>query len=157
MDIEVVIDDEEDILRVYSRPDTDTWGLSDLRQSDFARLMAKHSGISMWRMKFCGDNPHQYAMDSVPVNPEKRKGTAVCKAKLLKELGLRFFAHSANHAHISARCAGCNFHVDYETGLCKRSDGKACGFDIKSSQFSISKTLSNKKFFNVSYAIYNAP
>jgi hypothetical protein len=141
-DIEVEIDDDEDIIRVYTRPDGDTWNLTKLRQSDFARIMASHSGISLWHK--CTD---QYAMERMQTT--KRKGTAVCKAKDLKELGFRFFAKSADAEHLSARCVGCDFEVDYTKGLCKRTDDAPCGFDIATNESSTSKTLANKKYFKV--------
>ncbi len=124
-----------------------------MRRSDFARDMVRHSGISLWRLKYCGETPHEYAMSRVPTNPNKRKGTAICKGKILKDLGLKFFAHSETHAHISARCGGCNLQVDYDKGLCQILDGSACGFDIKAKGVSLSKTLSNKKIFTVSFSI----
>jgi hypothetical protein len=145
-DIEVEIDDDEDIIRVYTRKDVETWGLAQLRQADFARVMAAHSGLSMWQR--CND---QFAMDRLPT--DKRKGTAKIKAKVLKDLGLKFFAQSPTAEHLSVRCVGCNFEVDYEKGLCKRADDTPCGFDIVANSAPTSKILANKKRFKVSVPI----
>jgi hypothetical protein len=71
-DIEIEVDDDEDIIRVYHRFESETWGYAKLRKSDFARIMDVHSGLSMWQK--CTD---QFAMDKYTT--DKKKGTAKIK------------------------------------------------------------------------------
>jgi hypothetical protein len=143
IEIEVADDEDEDIIRVYHRFQTEPWAFSKLRGTDFARVMDGHSGLSMWHN--CTD---QFAMDRYQT--DKKKGTA---AMLLKELGFKFFAKDKDAEHLSVRCAGCDLEVDYTKGLCKRADSSPCGFDIVENAAPDSKKLANKKFFNVSVPI----
>ena len=145
-DIEIEVDDDEEIIRVYHRFESETWGYAQLRKSDFARIMDGHSGLSMWHK--CTD---QFAMDRYTT--DKKKGTAKIKAKQLKELGFKFFAKSEDAEHLSLRCDGCDLEVDYSKGLCKRTDGSPCGFDIVENDEPTSTKLANKKYFNVSVPI----
>ena len=91
-DIEVDPDDDTYIIRIYKRYDSEKHVFAKLRLKDFARVMSKHSGLSMWRN--CSD---QVAMDRYPT--DQRKGTTKIKAKLLKELGFKFFAASLTADH----------------------------------------------------------
>ena len=147
--VEIQLEDDEDIIRVYTRfPDEEAWTFTKLRPKDFARIMGSHSGISLWRLRYC---TRQFAMDQLKTR--KLTGTAICKAKTLKDLGMRFFGSRMDDPHVSARCAGCNLNVNYQQQeLCQKSDSSDCGFKLEA-QTSLCKTLSNKKMFTIDLAI----
>lgn len=140
MVVEIELADDEDIIRVYTRRPDEIWAFSKLRASDFARIMAQHSGISLWRLKY---STREEAMAALGTG--KLTGTAVCKAKILKDLGLRFFAKNPDNGHISARCVGCNLAVNYPE-LCSKPDGADCGLKLDAAD-SVAKALSNKRIF----------
>lgn len=146
MAVEIELDDEEDIIRVYTRWPDQTWALTKLGAKDFARIMATHSGISLWRLKY---STREEAMAAL--NTQKLTGTAICKGKVLKDLGLRFFAKKPDDGHISARCVGCNLATNYPT-LCEKLDGSDCGLKLESEK-SLAKTLSNKRIFVIDHPI----
>ena len=92
-DIEVFPDDDTEVIRVYKRYDSQSYAYTKLHLKDFARVMAKHSGLSMWRN--CSD---QDAMNRF--SSDQKKGAARIKAKLLKDLRFRFFSPSATADHL---------------------------------------------------------
>lgn len=125
-DTEILLEDDEDIIRVFLRWPDEPWGFSKLRRSDFGRHMSNHSGISMLRLKYLEDR--QEALNWF--QSDKVKGLAICRAKQLKGLGLRFMAASPTGKHISVRCPLCNLGVDYPI-LCKPNIGDACCLGLK--------------------------
>ncbi len=120
--VEIALDDDEDIIRAYKRWPKKAKVLP--QQSDFQRVMAKGNGISIWRLKLCS---RQDAMDAYGVAPEMLKGTVIIKAKLLKDLGMRFAGQSQTTAHIAARCVGCDMNMSRDV-RCKPIDNTGeCG------------------------------
>lgn len=145
-ELQVEIADDVEIIRVFTRKDSQSWGLDKLNQADFARVMANHSGLSMWR-----NLSDEEAMRRLPT--DKRKGAARIKAKALKDMGLAFFAQTKTAEHLSVRCVGCNFAVDYSKGLCKQKNDSPCGFDIVESPSPTSKILAKRNFFTITTPI----
>ncbi len=137
MDIEIQLANDEEIVRVYTRTAEQGFLFRKLVRSDFARNMNVHSGISLLRLG------NKYLTRKQALNwfrTKKLKGLAISKAQILKELGCRFFAKSADDPHVSMRCPPCNLEVEYSK-LCKSTDGKACMLDLQMKD-SLSKTLS---------------
>lgn len=134
--------DEEELIRVYTRRPDEPWSFRKLRSSDFARIMASHSGISLWRLK------HITREDAMArLGTAKLTGTAVCKAGALKALGVRFFGTSTDDAHVSTRCAGCDLHTNYEQReLCAKLDGSRCGFELHAENSMCATLLKNGIF-----------
>jgi hypothetical protein len=124
-DAEISLEDDEVIARVFFRYPNEREMFGQLRSTDFARNMRKHSGISLLRMKYLTT---QQAIDWVPSN--KLKGLAICKVRQLRQYGLQFMAPGTHHSHVSARCRPCNLLVDYPA-VCNASDGRVCDFDIE--------------------------
>lgn len=149
MTVEVLLENDEDIIRVYTRyQDDEPWTFKKLRSKDFARIMASHSGISLWRLKYCTP-AHAMAQ----LKTKKLTGTAICKARTLKELGLRFYGSNAEDPHVSARCVGCNLNLNYSGHeLCQKVDSSDCGFKLEAAK-SLCAKLANKKFFKIDLAI----
>lgn len=146
--IEVDLADEEDLIRVYTRRPDEPWSFKKLRSSDFARIMASHSGISLWRLKHI---TREEAM--ARLGTAKLTGTAICKVGTLKELGLRFFGKSQDDAHVSARCPGCDLSTNYEQNqLCAKLDGSRCGFELHAEN-SICATLLKNGIFSIDLPI----
>lgn len=86
------------------------------------------------------------------LDTDKLKGTALCKAKVLKDFGLRFFAKSQGDPHLSTRCVGCNLNVNYGNELCRKLDDTNCGLKLEK-EHSVCKTLTNQKFFRIDLPI----
>ena len=140
--IEINLDDDEDIIRVYTRRPDEPWSFKKLRSSDFARIMASHSGISLWRLKYT-TREHSMAQLGTP----RLTGTAICKAKVLKDLGLRFFGKSQQDPHVSTRCPGCDLNVNYEQReICQSLDGSGCAFELHSEKSLCAMLLKNRIF-----------
>lgn len=139
---EIGLADDEDLVRVYTRRPDEPWSFRKLRSSDFARIMASHSGISLWRLK------HITSEDAMArLGTAKLTGTAVCKAGALKALGVRFFGKSADDAHVSTRCAGCDLNTNYEQReLCAKLDGSRCGFELHAEDSMCATLLKNGIF-----------
>lgn len=143
--IEIELRDDEDVIRVYTRYPNEWRAFGQLRAKDFARIMSKHSGISLWRLDHC---TREEAMAALKTN--KLTGTAICKARVLKELGLRFFANKPDDGHISARCPGCDMNVNYGKEICKTHDEADCGLKLEA-ESSLAETLS--RVFSIDSAI----
>lgn len=124
-DAEIALEDDEIIARVYFRYPNEREMFGQLRSTDFARNMRKHSGISLLRMKYLS---RQQAIDWVPSN--KHKGLAVCEVRRLKQYALKFMAPAADHAHVSTRCSPCNLCVSYPE-ICRTENERDCQFDIE--------------------------
>lgn len=138
-DIEIDLEDDEDIVRVYTRIPEQPWLFRKLVATDFARIMHAHSGISLLRLKYLSRQQARNWFDT-----PKLKGLAICKAKALKDLGLRFMAKSAEDPHVSTRCPPCNLNVDYNK-LCQTNDKTDCMLDLEAA-VSLSKFLSKSVF-----------
>lgn len=146
--IEIDLADDEDIIRVYTRRPDEPWSFKKLRPSDFARIMASHSGISLWRLKYT-TREHAMAQLATP----KLTGTAICKAKVLKGLGLRFFGKSPQDPHLSTRCPGCDLNINYEQKeICKTLDGSRCTFELHAEN-SLCATLLKNRIFTIDLPI----
>lgn len=147
-DIEIDLADDEDVIRVYTRRPDEPWSFTKLRPSDFARIMASHSGISLWRLKY---TTREYAM--ARLGTPKLTGTAICKAKVLKSLGMRFFGKSLQDPHVSTRCPGCDLNTNYEQEeLCEKLDGSRCAFEMHAEN-SMCATLLRNRIFTVDLPI----
>lgn len=121
----IEIGDDEDIIRAYFRLPSQKALFASLLDNDFARLMERHSGISLWRVS-AGFATKEFVKDKV-----KRKGwltgLASCKGKDLKAFGLTFLANPSALSHISVRCPECNLSPQQITQpLCKIDDGTDC-------------------------------
>lgn len=81
--IEIELEDDEDIVRVYTRIPEQTWLFGKLVAADFARIMHRHSGISLLRLKYLTRQEARNWFET-----PKLKGLAICKAIALKDLGL---------------------------------------------------------------------
>ena len=139
---EIELADDEELVRVYTRRPDEPWAFKKLRASDFARVMASHSGISLWRLKYI---TRENAMAAIGTS--KLTGTAIARAKTLKELGLRFFGKSQEDPHASVRCPGCDLNTNYEQReLCKKLDGSRCGFELHAENFMCASLLKNQIF-----------
>lgn len=145
--VEINLRDEEDLIRVYTRLPRQTELFRKLLNTDFARIMHSHSGISLWRLDYC---TRQHAM--AQIDTEKLKGTAIIKAKKLKDLGLRFFGSGPTDPHVSVRCVGCDLNINYRKELCKKIDGTACGFDLHA-EITLCKQLRHPDYFTIDRAI----
>jgi hypothetical protein len=151
MVIELLLDDDEDLIRVFTRFPNQTWNFAKIGPKDFARIMASHSGISLWRLKHISREDAMEKLDT-----PKLKGTAITKAKVLKQHGIRFFGGGPDDPHVSARCPGCNLNIDYGKELCQKADGSSCSFDLEA-EISITKTLANKRVFSIDRPIQLGP
>jgi hypothetical protein len=129
------LDADEMLVRVFTRNPERPWFFSKLHASDFARVMTAYSGISLLRLKFLTRLEALNWFES-----KKLKGLAICEAKSLQSLGLRFIAKSTTDPHVSVRCPPCNMSADYPT-LCSTTTGSECHFDLHS-PMSLSKILS---------------
>ena len=145
--VEIELGDDEDIIRVYTRYPNEWRAFSKLLAKDFARIMASHSGISLWRLNYCTRDEAMAALKT-----RKRTGTAISKAKVLKGLGMGFFGSKSDDAHVSARCLGCDMNINYKKELCQKLDGTDCGLKLEA-EFSMCETLINKRIFNIDLAI----
>lgn len=123
---EIVLDPEEEIIRVFLRRPNESWGFSKLRKSDFARQMTDHSGISMLRLRHLENTGEALNW----FKSKKLKGLAICKAEKLMELGVHFMANSTTAKHISVRCSPCNLCVGYPV-LCQPRLGQSCLLDLE--------------------------
>jgi hypothetical protein len=145
--VEIEVDDDEDLIRIFTRFPNQTWSLGKLGPKDFCRIMHSHSGISLWRLNLIS---HEEAMNRMDAG-EKLKGTAVTKAGRLKDLGFRFFGNGPNDPHLSVRCPGCNLSINYSQ-LCEPSDGSVCSFALHAPT-SYAKTLSRNNIFVIARQI----
>lgn len=141
--VEIDVGDDEDLIRVYTRYPNQTGSFGKLLPKDFCRIMQSHSGISLWRLNLIS---HEGAMDRL--NTEKLKGTAVAKAKRLKDLGFKFFAITNDDPHLSVRCPGCNLNVDYGSALCEQTNGAMCSFNLHA-PYSFAATLPRNNYFKI--------
>ena len=140
MTIEIVPDDDEDIIRVYARYKKQTRTHAEIVVRDFARSMERHSGISVWRISL---RTRADARNALPVPTNKAKGTLIVKAKVLKDLGIRF-VDSPGNGHIAARCGNCNMEMT-KGKLCQPADGTVCALYLEAEN-SLCKTLSEGCF-----------
>lgn len=145
--VELQLEDDEDLIRVFTRYPNQTWAFGKLNPKDFARIMASHSGISLWRLKHITREEAMSKLDT-----PKLKGTAIVKAKVLKQHGMRFFGGGPDDPHVSARCPGCNLNTNYGKELCQKVDGSDCGFNVEA-EVSMTKTLANKRVFSLDRAV----
>lgn len=100
--VEVDLKPEEEVLRVFFRLPSQEESFDKIQPGDFARRMAKESGISMFRLALITP---QEALARVP--SKSLRGIAIAKADELQHLGLRFLSTSDTEPHVSVRCAPC--------------------------------------------------
>jgi len=142
--VEIDVGDDEDLIRIYTRYPNQIKIFEKLLPQDFCRNMHAHSGISLWRLKYIS---HEEAMKGMNAG-DKLKGTAITKAKVLKDLGFRFFGKSSDDPHLSVRCPACNLNVNYGKELCETKDKADCSFNLYAA-YSFAKTLSQKDIFQI--------
>lgn len=135
-DFPIDLSEDEVLLRIFHRYPNQLNAFNKLLPGDFLRNMPKHSGISLWRLKYTS---RQKVLESYVT--EKLKGLAACTVGELKDMNLSYFVSSKASAHVSARCSLCNGASDYPT-LCVPNKGE-CAF-MNNAAFSQSKVLTKR-------------
>lgn len=141
--IEIKLDDNEQLVRIFKRGERETWGFRKLRKIDFVRNMTEHSGISLFRLKYITPTEAMARLITY-----KKKGLAAVEAKVLKEMGFKFMAEHDLDPHVSMRCSLCNLEptsTEHKI-LCKTIEGDSCLLENLSSSPSelIPATLSKR-------------
>lgn len=131
----IEIGNDEDIIRAYFRQPSQKDSFATLLDIDFARLMDRHSGISLWRVS-AGFATREFVKDKVKRKGKWLTGLARCKGRDLKAFGLTFLVNPSAPAHISVRCPGCDLSLQQITPpLCEIAGGATCPLN----QFSVAR------------------